>query len=179
MSLRRDAEAVEADFARYYHLDFMDLWPGTQITWRKMLMVVSSPEPLNTVIRNRMPEEVLMERAGDPAQSPWSSLESLMAVLIDELRQFSWMYASKNSEKTVQRPEPIKRPGIKTAARRRAMPIAAAMAMDPRLRGLSQDEAQAQLNRITGRGCYCRWRGAVPGCERLEQLAPVQGRMRA
>lgn len=149
-------EAVEADFARYYHLDFMDLYrPGSGLTWRKMLALVDCLPPessLNTVIRNRMPEEVLMERAGDPAQSPWSSLESLMAVLIDELRQFSWMYASKNSEKTVQRPEPIKRPGIKTAARRRAMPIAAAMAMDPRLRGLSQDEAQAQLNRITGRG---------------------------
>jgi hypothetical protein len=106
---------------------------------------------VNTAVRNMMPDDRLVELAGDSSRAPWSTLESLIAALIDEVRIVGWMYASAHTEKSIPRPQPVRRPGITGRARKR-IPVEAAMRMDPRLRGLSPEEAQAALDRMTGRG---------------------------
>lgn len=76
-----------------------------------------------------------------------------MAVLIDEVRNLSWAYASAHSESKIPRPEPVKRPGLATRrSKRRAISMAVARRLDPRLRGLSDEEAQAFLDKVVGRG---------------------------
>lgn len=104
---------------------------------------------MNTAIRNIMPEERLASNAGDPSRASWSVLETFFAMLIDEVRQLEWMYASAHSDKPVSKPTPIKRPGT---GRRKLRPIRldVAQALDPRLRGLSAAEAQEKLRQITG-----------------------------
>jgi hypothetical protein len=152
----RFAEEIEADLQRYYGLDFVKLFvPGSGLTWRKLLVLVRHLPPesaVNTAIRNTMPESV-MARAGakhDPTKSSWSALESLVALLIDEVRQQTWTYVQSKSEKRVARPTPIRRPGVGTARRERSIKLEAAQRMDPRLRGLSDEEAQAKLDEILG-----------------------------
>lgn len=104
---------------------------------------------MNTAIRNAMPEEKLAAGASDPAQSRWSSTETFLAMLIDEIRQLEWMYAQAHSDSPIKRPTPIRRPG---AGKRklRAIPLEVAQRLDPRLRGMSAAEAQEFLSRMTG-----------------------------
>ena len=59
-----------------------------------------------------MPEERLLESAGDPARARWSAMETLTAMLIDEVRNLSWAYMSAHTEQSIPRPEPVKRPGV-------------------------------------------------------------------
>jgi hypothetical protein len=99
-----------------------------------------------------MPESV-MARAGakhDPTKSSWSAVESLLALLVDELRNQTWTYVQSKSQKRIARPTPIRRPGIDTRRRERAISLQAAQRMDPRLRGLSDEEAQSKLDEILG-----------------------------
>lgn len=108
---------------------------------------------VNTAIRNRTPEETLREHAGDPTRATWSGVETLLATLVDEMRQLEWLYASAHSDKPIVKPEPIKRPGITAGRGRklRAMSLDMARKLDPRLRGLSDDEARERMKRL-GRG---------------------------
>jgi hypothetical protein len=104
---------------------------------------------MNTAIRNAMPEERLAAAAGDPAKSSWSSIETLLAMLVDEMRQLEWMYAQTHSDEPVKRPSPIRRPG--TGRRKlHAIPLEVAQRIDPRLRGMSAAEAQEFLSSMTG-----------------------------
>lgn len=106
---------------------------------------------MNTAIRNATPEDRLRDNAGDPARASWSGVETMLATLIDEVRQLEWLYVSAHTEKPVTKPEPIKRPGITSdRRRRRAMNLDAARKLDPRLRGLADDEAREKLRRLTG-----------------------------
>lgn len=105
---------------------------------------------MNTAIRNAMPEDVLASNATDPARSRWSAAETLLALLVDELRNLEWMYASAHSDQPVQKPIPIKRPGARGGRKLRAISLEVAQRMDPRLRGLSAAEAQERLRQITG-----------------------------
>jgi hypothetical protein len=107
---------------------------------------------VSTAVRNDTPDSVLAERIGDPTKSPWSNVESLLAAVVDEVRNLQWMYASAHSDKKPARPEQIPRPGVKARGRRSQMAIADAKALDPRLRGLSDEEAEARLRELTGRG---------------------------
>jgi hypothetical protein len=103
-------------------------------------------------MRNDMSESE-MAKAGakhDPAKGSWSTVESMLASLIDEVRTGNWMYAQAHSDQKVSRPTPIRRPGVERKGR--LMSIENAQRLDPRLRGLSPEEAQAQLDRMTGRG---------------------------
>lgn len=107
---------------------------------------------MNTAIRNDTPEEVMAARAeGDPTKARWSPLESMLALLIDEVRINTWAYVQSNSKSSVPRPDPIRRPGV-TVRRRKTLNLADAQKLDPRLAGLGEAEAQAMLDRITGRG---------------------------
>jgi len=151
------AEEIEADLQRYYGLDFIDLFrPGTMLTWRKLLILLHHLPPesaLTTAMRNDTPEKILSraEATADSAKSRWSGMETLLATLIDEVRTNTWVYVQAHSDQRVERPEPIRRPGL-PARRERRMNLADAQKIDPRLRGLSEEEAQATLDRLTGRG---------------------------
>jgi len=78
-------------------------------------------------------------------------METLLAALVDEVRMNTWVYVQAHSDKRVERPTPIRRPGL-PARRERRMSLADAQMIDPRLRGLSEEEAQETLDRLTGRG---------------------------
>lgn len=153
----RFSEAIEADLQRYYGLDFVDLFvPGSGLTWRKLLVLVHHLPPesaVNTAIRNATPEDVMAAQGAkyDPKRANWSSLESLIALLIDEVRNNTWVYAQSMSKSKIARPSPIPRPGV-SGRRRRTISLASAQRLDPRLRGLEEAEAQAMLDRIKGKG---------------------------
>jgi hypothetical protein len=104
---------------------------------------------VNTAVRNTLTDHELSEVSADPSTTPWSNVEGLLAALIDEVRQLSWMYASANSGKSLPKPEPVKRPGI-SQTRRKHLSIANAQRLDPRLRGLSDEEVQDKLDWMTG-----------------------------
>jgi hypothetical protein len=148
-------EEIEADLQRYYGLDFTDLFiPGTRLTWRKLLVLIHHLPPesaVNTAVRNKLPDSIMARQGAklDPAKSTWSSLESLMALLIDEIRQQTWTYVQSKSEKRVPRPTPIRRPGL-PERRERTITLEAAQRLDPRLSGLSEEEAQRKLDNILG-----------------------------
>lgn len=106
---------------------------------------------VNTAIRNSMPASNLARDSDglDPARANWSSIETLTALLIDEVRQQTWVYIQSKSPSAVPRPSPIPRPGLPERALR-PISLAAAQVLDPRLRGLSEEEAQDKLDAITG-----------------------------
>jgi hypothetical protein len=149
------AEEIEADLQRYYGLDFVDLFvKGSRLTWRKLLILVHHLPPesaVNTAIRNQTPDSIMARNGSklDPAMSSWSALESLIALLIDEVRQQTWAYIQMRSDKRIPRPASVPRPGL-SARRERAIPLEVAQRMDPRLRGLSDEEAQAKLDEMLG-----------------------------
>ena len=113
-----------------------------------MLVEFLPPEgALNTAIRNRTPEEQLDASAGDPAQAPWSTVETLLASLIDEIRHQSWMYASVNSKSgNIRRPEPIRRPGGTKRRGRKILRMSDVRALDPRMRDMSDNEIRKLMN---------------------------------
>jgi hypothetical protein len=150
-------EEIEADLHRYYGLNLgLFFVPGSGLSWRKLLALVEHLPPestLNTAIRNDMPEDKVLANFGDPVNAPWSPLESLVASLIDEVRQLAWMYASSHSDATIKRPEPIRRPGItgRRTGRKRRMTAQEIKAIDPRMRNIPDDQVQDVLNALTGR----------------------------
>jgi hypothetical protein len=147
------AEEIEADLARYYRLELSDLFqPGSSLTWRRLLVLLKHLPPesaVNTAIRNRTPEDVLSESDHDPATGKWSTVETLLAVLIDEMRIWQWIYVQAHTDKKLPRPDPIRRPGVASRPKRR-LALATVQAMDPRLRGLSPEETQSRLDELTG-----------------------------
>jgi hypothetical protein len=146
-------EEIEADLQRYYGIDFLDLFrKGSGLSWRKLLVFLRYLPPesaLNTAIRNDTPVENLTGAAGDPEESTWSAIELLIALLIDEIRDLAWMYASTHSERPIARPEPIARPGIRRAPRRKVVSLSEARRVDPRLRSMSDEEAVEALRSVS------------------------------
>jgi hypothetical protein len=149
-------EEIEADLHRYFGLDFLDFYrEGRSLGWRKLLVLIEqlpSESALNTAIRNSMPEDELAARRADPVKAPWSVMETMIAILIDEVRMLAWSYAQAHTQTAIPKPTPIERPGARRTRRRRPISLEAARTLDPRLRGLSGPEAQAKLDRMTGRG---------------------------
>jgi hypothetical protein len=144
----RFGEELEADLQRYYQIPLTSL--GAELSWRRLLVLVEHLPPegaLNTAIRNATPEAELAKATGDSARAPWSTLESLVAALIDELRQFEWMYASAHSKTAPQMPEPIRRPGLSRRHRgKKLMRISEIRMLDPRMRNMSDDEIRELMN---------------------------------
>lgn len=99
-----------------------------------------------------MPDSELAKQgaSNDPAQGKWSTVETLLAALIDEVRFGNWAFVQAHSDNSVARPTPIRRPGL--ARTGKVMTLAEAQRIDPRLRGMSADEAQAWLDRMHSRG---------------------------
>ena len=99
-----------------------------------------------------MPEDELSERRGDPKLASWSSSETLLAVLIDEVRHLTWVYAQSQTKQKVPFPEPLERPGVRSGRRKKMHSAAELKMLDPRLRGLSDEDAIAKYKELTGRG---------------------------
>ena len=144
----RYAEELEVDLQRYYNIPLTSL--GAELSWRRLLVLVEHLPPegaLNTAIRNATPEAELAQATGDAARAPWSTLESLVASLIDELRNFAWMYASVHAKSAPKRPEPIRRPGSTGRHHgRKLMRISEIRTLDPRMRNMSDDEIRELMN---------------------------------
>ncbi len=105
------------------------------------------------MLRNNAPETELAKGSAkyDPSKGKWSALESMMASLIDEVKINTWVYVQRHSEQAVPKPDPIRRPGV-TGRRGKLMSVTDAARIDPRLRGMSEDEAQRFMDEVTGRG---------------------------
>jgi hypothetical protein len=99
-----------------------------------------------------MPEDVMAESGADSdaTKAKWSALETLVALLIDELRQQTWVYMQANSAEKIARPTPIPRPGLPRRALR-AIPLANARKLDPRLSAVPDDLVQERMDELTGR----------------------------
>jgi hypothetical protein len=108
---------------------------------------------LNTAIRNNTPDRdaAMSARGDDPALGKWSSLEIMLATLIDEVRFVGWAYVQSHTERSVPRPPAVPRPGLR-ARSGKLMSLEDAQRIDPRLRGMSQEEAQEFMDRMTSRG---------------------------
>jgi hypothetical protein len=149
----RYGEEVEADLQRYYQIPLSSL--GADLSWRKLLVLVEHLPPegaLNTAIRNATPEAELAAAVGDSAHAPWSTLETLIASLIDELRQLSWMYSTVHSKTAPKKPEPIRRPGVTGRRHGKLMRISEIRALDPRMRNMSDDQIRELMNSPMMRG---------------------------
>jgi hypothetical protein len=138
-------------------VSFRDLFlPRTEMTWRRFLILVEQLPPesaTSTAIRNSIPEdELARRRTGDPRKAQWSTIEGFLATLIDEVRYGNWLYAQVHSKNKVKPPTPIPRPGVQSGRRRREMTAAELKELDPRLRGLSDEDAIAKYKELTGRG---------------------------
>ena len=148
------AEELEADLQRYYQIPLTSL--GAGLSWRRLLVLVEHLPPegaLNTAIRNATPEAELAKANGDGTRAPWSTLETLVAALIDELRQFAWMYSTVHSKQAPKKPDPIRRPGVNGYHRgKKMMRISEVRALDPRMRNMSDDQIRAILNSPAMRG---------------------------
>jgi hypothetical protein len=101
---------------------------------------------LNTAIRNSITEDQMAVSSMDPARAPWSTLETLVAGVIDELRQLAWMYAAAHSKTAPQKPEFIKRPGVNKRRGRKLMRMSDVRALDPRLKNFTDDEIREMMN---------------------------------
>jgi hypothetical protein len=124
-------------------MDLVDLYRG-RLSYRKLGVLIDHLPPESatiTAIRSAMTDEELTEwsAGGDPAKGRWSSLEMLIAALLDEVRRFEHMYVSAHVKKgqSGPAPAPVPRPGIsqKTPARRRSrLTDEQRRMLDPRLR---------------------------------------------
>lgn len=135
-------QEIEADFHRYYGLDILDLYrSGGGISLRKVDVLVRHLPPESatvTAIRNTITPEIAEQQAqnSNPEQGPWSFMEMLLASLIDEIRNYKWMYLSAHSERDPgPPPEPMPRPGVKVKQRRKLTDEQRRM-LDPRLRAV-------------------------------------------
>lgn len=95
-----------------------------------------------TALRNAAPEATGNSSAAphDAAEDRWSSMEMLLATLIDELRFMRWTYGSVHGSKSAP-PSPVRRPGAGGSGRKR-MSDEQRRLLDPRLR-VVKDEPEA------------------------------------
>lgn len=101
---------MEADLARYYHLDAMDLLRG-RMSARKALLLLTALPAESAFISAIAPS--LDATVGDGPERLWSTTDQLLASVLDAVREMSWILASVNSKGKVRRPEPLPRPGPK------------------------------------------------------------------
>jgi hypothetical protein len=125
--------------------------------WRKFLVLydqLPAESATATAIRNSVQPDELAERreASDPTRAPWSSTDHLLAAVIDELRMSNYLFASANSKQRQPKPEMVARPGVSGKPVKNRHSIEEMKVLDPRLRGLSDEEALAKFREMTGRG---------------------------
>lgn len=115
---------VEADLG-FRGIDLRDLRrPGggpSRLTWRRLRVFIDAlpaESATKTAIRDAMPEEKLLEMAGEPPAShgPWSRTDHLMAQVIDLLKWLIFAtYAVQGGHPN--EPDPLPRPGVPTGPR--------------------------------------------------------------
>lgn len=77
-----------------------------------------------TALRNSMSDEEYEEQArgGQPETARWSMTEQLLAGITDSLRRLEYILIVANSEgrgRKPEKPEPMRRPGVRGAAKKR------------------------------------------------------------
>jgi hypothetical protein len=130
---------------------------GSGLTWRRLLTLTEglpNESATKTSIRSDAPEEEIAKRASeiDTGALPWSSTDTLLAMLVNEIRNLSWQYAQSHSKSKIQRPEPIALPGSKSGRRNRPeLSVDQIREMDPRMKDLDDDEVLRRYREITRR----------------------------
>lgn len=110
---------MEADLARYYRVDFRDLWrPTPALTFRRLRVLLNGLPPESlwwTALRAQAPADVTP--AGDIDQIRWGTIHDLLAALIDATHEVAWVTRAANSSKKVPPPAPFPRPGTRRSRR--------------------------------------------------------------
>lgn len=92
--MREHGEALEADFARYYQRDLLDLWRGTMTPRKAATLAVALP----------MGSAVWIAAGSDAA---WSQETHMLAGVTDILAGANW----QRSDGKGPQPKPLPRPG--------------------------------------------------------------------
>ena len=98
-------EALEYDLMTSTRFTLDDL--GGALSERALLSFVRCAPPRSLLAR---------DVGGDQQAYAWAQpelLPTLVASVIDELRNLQWTVAQVNSRRKLRRPKPIKRPGVK------------------------------------------------------------------
>lgn len=102
------------------------------MTWRELGVYIDKLPPessLRTEIRDQFTDQELMDFAArntDEKHGAWSRLELLVASLINELRQLTYVQLIGNGVKGIPTPEPVRTPGSSAKFRKPVDPEAAA-----------------------------------------------------
>ncbi|MGW2662802.1 DUF5361 domain-containing protein [Nocardia tengchongensis] len=102
--LEEHSEAIEYDLI-VLGLRLRDLGCPA-FSWRDLKAIVNQASPDSALVRARFPE-----------QQPWQLSQMLLADLVDTVRWVAWT-KSTDARHNRNRPDPIPRPGIKSAVER-------------------------------------------------------------
>ena len=98
------------------------------MTWRQLRVLIQNlpgESATMTALRNALSDEELAEQAdkGEPEKGRWSQTEQLLAAAVDALRRVEHVLICANTEKKhhPEPPEPIRRPGAKAKAPKKAL----------------------------------------------------------
>lgn len=98
------------------------------MTWRQLRVLIQNlpgESATMTALRNKLTDEELAEQAdkGEPEKGRWSQTEQLLATAVDALRRVEYVLICANAEKKhhPEPPEPIRRPGAKAKAPKKAL----------------------------------------------------------
>lgn len=98
---REQWEAIEADAIRYGRR-------LSDLSWREVMLLVKHASPESAVFAVNV-----------PADAPWPRSDQLMALFIDAVNDFMWLYQCAHTGKgqpTPKRPQPFPQPGGKARA---------------------------------------------------------------
>lgn len=131
------AEAIEADFQRYYQTH-IGLLGSEELTWRRFKTLLF-----------RLPRESLFmqETLGEAAR--WGSQEHLQATTVDLLAMLNHNLVQSHSKRRLKPPKPIRRPGDVDKAHAgekkltgKAIPLDQLKALTERWRGTPPEDGE-------------------------------------
>lgn len=102
--VREHGDALEADFQRWYGLDFGDLYRGTMTPRRAAALALNLPPGAVTWLEADL-------------AAAWNIGEHLLAATVDQLAIANWQ-RTKDGQKGHKKPKPLTRPGEQKAGRR-------------------------------------------------------------
>jgi hypothetical protein len=113
---------------RFYSVRLTDVFAGN-LSWAELGDLVDALPPesaFRTKIRDELGDEkladLIAQQGDDVPHGPWSKAELLLASVIFELRQLSFIQLSRGGVKDLKPPEPVRTPGHMSASRRRRNP---------------------------------------------------------
>ena len=98
------------------------------MTWRQLRVLIQNlpgESATMTALRNELTDAELAEQAdkGEPEKGRWSQTEQLLAAAVDALHRVEYVLVCANSDKQYhpEPPEPLRRPGAKVRAAKKAL----------------------------------------------------------